>query len=456
MKFKPNLTWIIPAILLILAATKYFYQALIINPFEIDQEYLALEAWNFLKAGKFTLVGAHTSVGDIYIGPFYTYFVTAVMWLTQLNPWSINLLSAVWAILAVTSLYFISLKLFSRTVGFIAGMLAATSISYLNLTEVPPIVIPLGLVSLLTFYCLSQTHLQPRMFLWAITLAGIGPHLHFTGLYLLAFIIFWIFTMKIKISPADWLKATGILLVFFSPLILFDLRHNFLNSRHFITFLLTTNGLRVILETLWRSTQLGLSDLGALFSNFQVHNLLFGSIATIGFLIYFIKLKSKTTYHKLLLTWLLFPIVINGLYVGGLLPYYYIFHHTQIFLVLGLLLQKLAENQWGVTALLTLALLSAFLNFSWLLSRGRGFNLTNKMAAFEFVKIEASDTNVNLSFTVDHARRGGLEFLRLYYGFDDRLDPARTTYTLVSPHGWQRLKADATFGEIDIILPQKP
>ncbi len=431
-------------LILLFAAAKYFYQALILAPFEIDQEFLALEAWKFLKETNPTLVGAHTSAGDIYIGPFYTYLITAIMWLTRLNPWSINILSALWATAAVISLYFIGRNLFSRPTGIIAALLAATSISYLNLIQVPPLVIPLSLVSLLTFYCLSQLNRQPRMFLVSAVLAAISIHLHFTGLYLLAFIIFWIVVSRLKIPFTDWLKVAAILILFLSPLILFDLRHNFLNSRNLVTFLLTTSSLKVILTTLWRSAVLALSNLGALVNNFQTYNLLFGSLVIFSLLLH---------RHKLLLAWVIFPIIINGLYAGGLLPYYYTFHQAQIFLIIGLLLTPLLKNQWGITALLTLFLLYTFLNWRWHLGQSQGFSLTNKMAAFEFIKQHADTTNVNLSLTVDHTRRGGLDFLRRYYGFDNNLDPNRPTYTLVSPHGWQRLKADATFGEIDVILP---
>ena len=443
-------------LIFIMAAAKYLYQALSLAPFEIDQEFLALEAWQFLKQANPTLIGAHTSAGDIFIGPFYTYFVTLVMWLTKLNPWPINILSALWAIAAVISLYFIGRQLFSRATGIIAALLAATSISYLNLTPTPPLVIPLSLISLLTFYCLSQLHLHPRLFLVTIILAGIGLNLHFTGLYLLAFIIIWILAHRLKFPLSSWLKAGLILLAFLSPLILFDLRHQFLNSRNFINFLLTTNSLKVVLNTLWRSLKLSLSNFGALTNNFQIYNLAFGSLISFSFLIYFLRLPVKTIQLKLLLAWTIFPMLVNGLYAGGLLPYYYTFHHAQIFLILGLLLEKLVKNQWGITTLLTLFLLYNFLNWRWHFQQSKGFSLTHKLAAFEFVKTHASTTNINLSFTVDHSRRGGLDFLRRYYGFDDQLLPQRPTYTIVIPHFFHRLKADADFGEIGIILPQKP
>ena len=444
----------IPVILLLLAAAKYGYQALVLAPFEIDQEFLALEAWNFWKLGKATLIGAHTSVGGIYIAPFYTYFITLIMFIARFNPQTINLISAIWATLTVVSLYFIGRKLFSQKVGMVSGILAAISIGYLSLIDIPPLVIPLGLISLLTFYSLSHWQQDRRFFIVSVVLAGIGLHLHFTGLYFLVFIVLWMFIAKFKPTRSELITATLIILFFLSPLIAFDLRHDFLNSRNFITFLLTTNGLNVILWSIGRSFGLAISNLGALFNNFQQYNQLLGGLAWGWFILYFIFNRNKTIHHKLLLTWFIFPIVVNGLYTGELLPYYYIFHHSQIFLAIGLLLEKFVDSRWGCTALVTLACLYILLNINYLTRLGHGFSLNNKVAAFETIKKLTGTTNVNVSFTLDYARRGGLDFLRLYHGFDDQLKPDRLTYTVVTPHFFSKIKADYTFGEIDVVLPK--
>lgn len=444
------------SLITVLASIKYLYQALVLNPFEIDQEFLSLEAWNFLKEGKPTLIGAHTSVGGMYIGPFYTHFVTLVMFFTRLHPQTVNLLSAAWAILMTISLYLIGRRLFSQPVGLVAGTLAAISIGYLSLTEVPPIVIPLALVSLLTFYALSQLHTNRRMFAVSVVLSGIAIHLHFTGLYLPIFIVFWLLVTRTKVTRREIFQAIIIMLFFFSPLIIFDLKHDFLNSRSFITFLLTTNGLKVIITSTFRSFHLGLANLGALFNNLPIDNFWLSLGVWLLFLLYFLFSKRPSPHHKLLLTWLIFPVILNGLYTGELLPYYYIFHQAQIFLVIGLLAEKVIKTRFGCIILVTIALLYTLQMIKWHQVHGNGFRLQNKMAAFEKIKSLSPDPQaVNLSFTVEHARRGGLDFLRRYYGFDTNLKPERPTYTIVSPHAWQRIRADYSFGEIDVVLPEK-
>lgn len=241
-----------------------------------------------------------------------------------------------------------------------------------------------------------------------------------------------------------------------TPLILFDLRHNFLNSRNFITFLLTTNGIKILIWSVGRSFMLALGNLGALFNNFQNYNTLVSSIVWIIFIFYFISKRHRSPHYPLTIAWMIFPVVFNGLYTGELLPYYYIFHHPQIFLVIAFLLEPVTKRQWGCTILLALAMMYTLLNLRWLHNHQNAFSLQNKMAGFSKIKeLAGNPTDVNLSLTVDHARRGGIDYLRRYYGFDDKLLSTRRTYTIVIPHYWHRVVADYTFGEVDVVLPEK-
>ena len=114
------------------------------------------------------------------------------------------------------------------------------------------------------------------------------------------------------------------------------------------------------------------------------------------------------------------------------------------------------RHKHGATAFITLTLLYTILNLKYHQTRPNAFRLQNKIAAFSQVqKLSGNPQSVNLSLTVEHARRGGIDFLRRYYRFDDQLKPNRPTYTIVIPHAWHRLKSDYTFGEVDVILPEK-
>ena len=91
--------------LIVLSTLKYFW-FLPKFPFDADQEYLALKSDEILN-GKLTLLGAPTSIGGMFIGPLFSYFVAAVMFLFKDNPLVVNGLSAFWATLIIIALFFV-------------------------------------------------------------------------------------------------------------------------------------------------------------------------------------------------------------------------------------------------------------------------------------------------------------------------------------------------------------
>lgn len=435
----------IPVMLLLLAAAKYGYQALVINPVEVDQEYLLLQAWQILKQHKLTLIGASTGVGKIYIGPLYNYFMAAIMWLTRLHPATVNLVAAVWASLTPLAIYLVAKRLFSRPVGIMAGFLAAVSPNFLHLVAVPPLVIPLALVTLAVVYYLAQLPHRPKAIWPAALLTGLAFHLHFTSLFLIPL---WLGRFGRRI-----LGVVLIWLLFISPLIAFDLRHDWRNLRNFGDFISGKSRSVATTNPMVRSLTLGLVSAGSLFSDNSQLDLPLG-IALFTLWLIYLKLTRPTRLHWLVCLWLAIPFLISSGYVGLLLPYYYVFSQPAIFIMAGLILAPTLK--FSAAKLVYPVLAVTYLSLSWLWMRRdyTGFSLNHKMAALEFVKKRAQDKPFNLSLTVEHARNGGLEFLLLYYGLNTQIIPDRPTYTLVIPSNWHRIKSDYRFGDIGVVLPK--
>ncbi len=445
--------WLVVSVILTLAGFKYFYQALVINPVEVDQEYLLLQAWQILTQHKLTLIGASTGVGKIYIGPLYNYFIAAIMFLTRLHPTTINFVSAIWASLTPLAIYLVAKKLFSPRVGFIAGFLAALSPNFLHLLTVPPLVIPFALVTLLTVFFLAQLPHRPQALWPAAVLTGLAFHLHFTSLFLIPLWLAWLIVIKFRPS---WRQILGIILlwlVFLSPLIAFDLRHSGRNLHNLQDFLSGTSRPVATTTPLLRSFNLGLITTGFLFTSNTPFHLPLGSLVFIFWILYLI-FSRPTRLHLLLTLWLVIPFLISSLYVGLLLPYYYIFHQPATFIVLGLMLTHWSKLFLAKPFSALLALIYLTLSFLQLKSEYTGFSLNHKMAALEFIKNHAGDQPFNLSLTVEPARTGGLEFLLLYYSLNTDINPDRRTYTLVIPSNWHRIKSDYRSGDIGVVLPQ--
>jgi 4-amino-4-deoxy-L-arabinose transferase-like glycosyltransferase len=442
----------IPVILLLLAAAKYSYQALVINPVEIDQEYLLLQAWQILKQHKLTLIGASTGIGKIYIGPLYNYVVAAVMFATDLHPSTVNVLSAVWASLTPVAIYLAAKKIFSRSVGIVAGFLAATSPNFLHLVAVPPLVIPFALTTLLIVYCLAQLPRQPKAIWPAALLTGLSFHLHFTSLFLIPLWAIWLIVVKFRPTWRQMLGIALIWLLFISPLIAFDLRHDWRNLHNLQDFLAGKSRPTATTSPISRSLSLGVATAGALFTNEAQLDLFLGGLI---FSLWIIRLSfGRRRLDWLLTLWVVIPFLISSGYVGLLLPYYYVFNQPAIFIMTGLILTPMLKFPAAKLTALVLAAAYLILVWRWTLRDYTGFSLNHKMAALEFIKQQAGDKPFNLSLTVEHARNGGLEFLLLYYGLSTEIKPDRPTYTVVIPSNWHRIKSDYRFGDVGVVLPQ--
>lgn len=441
-------------ILLILGFSllKYSYQALVLSPFEIDQEFLSLEAWQIIKDKNLTLIGAPTSVGGIFIGPLYTYLVTFFMAITNFHPFSVNILSALFAVSIPVLTFVFSTKLYSKTTGVIAAIFSTLSISFLSLLTVPPLVIPLALISLLVFYACSQLKTRPRALKYAALFSGFGLNLHFTALYLPIIVIIWMLLEKIKSSTSIIRRSIFLLLFTLSPLILFECRNRFFITKNFTSFITHHNSLnQSFIIRLFESLKLFLTSSGEMISFFDPINLFTGSVILVLFLLLFYKNKNNLNY-RLLVLWLLLPVLLNGIYSGMLLPYYFIIVFPVFFIAAALVFEKLYQPKlrWG---LLILFLFLGFRTIAWFVNFRNDFSLNHKIKAFEYIIDKAEPANINLSLNTEYSRRGGLEFLRLYYGFDKQILETRSTYSIIAPRNWHRMKPDVNYGEFGVINP---
>ena len=82
---------------------------------------------DFLKHGNLFFIGPPTSIGHMYLGPWYYYLVAPFLWLFNYNPVGPSIFVAFLGILTTYFFYFIGNKWFNRSVGFISALLFAIS-----------------------------------------------------------------------------------------------------------------------------------------------------------------------------------------------------------------------------------------------------------------------------------------------------------------------------------------
>lgn len=204
----------------------------------------------FLKHDP-VFIGPVTSVGNMYLGPMYYYFMLPFLRLSFPSP-----MGPVWAVailgcLTVVLIYFLGKKMFDQKVALIATFFYAFSATVIQLTRFSWNPNPVPLISLLMIYFIYLAQSQPKKWWLVILMMSIIVQLHYltllavgTGgvIWLIQFIGYWRQRHKLGTQLKQMLIGTGIGVAIFlmslTPLVLFDLKHDFLNTRSF-QYLLT-------------------------------------------------------------------------------------------------------------------------------------------------------------------------------------------------------------------------
>ncbi len=209
-------------------------------------------------------IGAITSIGQIFLGPFYYYFIAPWLLLFNFDPVGLAVGVAVTSSILLYVIYRITYKLFSMQFAWFVLVMSGTATVMHEFSRFSwnPNLLPLVsfLVSLIAYHLFKTRNKLSAIVLGA--LLSIAIQLHYIALILLvptAF-IFLFYVLFEKKNRSSLIKlgfyASISFMLTTSPLIMFDLRHDFLNSKNFIH--------------LFTQTQtVGSSKIGELISVFQ-------------------------------------------------------------------------------------------------------------------------------------------------------------------------------------------
>lgn len=219
------------AIFILIAGVLRFYHITRLEFFTYDQARDALFVKRMLVDHEFRLLGTQTSLPGMYLPPFYFYTITIPLWLARLNPVGIDFYSALIGVLSVPLVFFVANKIFGKPAGLFSAGLFAVSPLVVELTRRAwnPNTLPFFI--LIAFYFLYQYFKEQKIkyFLLAFGFYGYCLSLHFGAWTLLPLFLFvWLWAaLKRKVGKFGLLGGLGILGFFVSPLLFFELRHNF-------------------------------------------------------------------------------------------------------------------------------------------------------------------------------------------------------------------------------------
>lgn len=357
--------WPIITILLIAVFCR-FYRLSEYMEFLGDQGRDVVIVRDFLKNANFFFIGPQTSIGNMYLGPYYYYFIAPALLLALFSPIGPAAFVALLGVLTVYLLYRIAAKWFNLRIGLISALLFAVSpvvIKYSTFSWNPNI---MPLFSLLFIYFLTEKRyiLASLAFIFCL-------NSHYLALLLIFPAALIVFKNYRQTDLRPILLAIGIFLLSFTPQVLFDIKHQGQNIGALITFFSKRE------TTVNLKAYKALPKLPELFNQVSIR-LLAGKNEAIGLfvsIIFFILLlwllfKNKFSSNQkqkyyLCLVWFISGLVGLALYKQHIYDHYFGFIYPVIFILISLILNWLGKI-WGSVFFAILVSLSLIQNpFRW-------------------------------------------------------------------------------------------
>ena len=189
--------WLLVTIL-ILASFFRLYQISGYMEFLGDQGRDVTIIKDFLQHGNLFFIGPQTSIGNMYLGPWFYYLIAPSLFLSNYNPIGPAIFIALLNIATVFLIYFVGKHWFSRQVGLISAFLFAISpvvIKYSNFIWNPNIM-PFFSLLFIYFFFESFQSKKYHYFLYASLAFIMVINSHYLGLALLPFTgLFWLYNL---------------------------------------------------------------------------------------------------------------------------------------------------------------------------------------------------------------------------------------------------------------------
>ncbi len=211
-----------------------------------DQGRDAIIVKRILTLEHLPAIGAPSSVGQVYLGPFYYYLIAPFLLIFNFNPVGLAYGVAFLSIIGISLSLLIIRKETNLFITLFFGLLLAFSFPLIELARFSwnPNLLPFFAFLTIYFYYRWITKLKAKDSILFGTFFAFSFQLHYLAFFMFpTFTFFYIYQMWKSKKKRRLLVQTSFaflsFLFFASPLIIFDFRHNFLNSKNFLALLQT-------------------------------------------------------------------------------------------------------------------------------------------------------------------------------------------------------------------------
>lgn len=359
---------------LILAAFLRFYKLDQYMIFLGDEGRDAIIVKEMVLGNHFPLIGPPTSVGNIYLGPLYYYMMLIPMSIFYLNPAGASGMVAAIGVLTVGFIYYLGKIWFGKKAGLISAFLYTISPVTINYSRFSWNPNPLPFFSLAAIFGLYKMH-RSGNFLWLVltgAAVAAATQMHYLALILIPIAaILWIVEIiqrKNKQDSKNILTGTilGVLafLLVMSPLVWFDLRHDFMNFKAVEKLLTQTQTFRGSLTD-------NLVKLPMIYSDKLIGRYMAGEnfyLSILVSLLIIFALIFKAGWPRMALgVWLIIGVFATSFYQQDIYDHYLGFLNPAPFLLLGSLLSLKIFTKYKtifLTGFIILMLSLTFANFA--------------------------------------------------------------------------------------------
>ncbi len=406
--------------ILLLGSFLRFYRLPETMQFLGDQGRDALIARRILMDKRPAFIGPVTSVGNMYLGPFYYYFMVFPLLLTYPSPIGPAYAVAAVGILTLAAIYVLGKQMIGKTGAGIAMLLYAVSpvvIANVRFSWNPNIV---PFFSLIAVWAVWKTwNREYSYWLLAGVCSALLFQLHYIALILIGCIgLVWLLELVRQVREKkineNFVRYTLYALGFFAlslvPILIFDTRHGWLNTRAFFSFFHPT----VASESHFRRLNDPSGILVSLVSmTARVVSQFFAIVAVtfaqkILIVIFFFYMLLRTFFHTespkkknaslILLGFFILSITLLSMYSSSVFDHYLGFTFPIVFLLFGMVLASFWRSIFFkplVLIILAAVMISSLRNYPGTLVYGSTVHLFDRSSQ-EISKHIPQGTSFNL------------------------------------------------------------
>ncbi len=451
--FPANLFLILTALLFFLLR---FYNIKNRISFDWDQETLAFQLLGIIRDHDLILIGHRaTDAMGFYFGPYFEYLFVPFFVISRLHPIGfIPFLLTVNMIFFILT-YYVLTRVFNREISIFFLFLWAVSpvmIGY-DISVWAPVILPIGFI--LTIYLLWRIYKKPtkRNYIALGICAGFFTQIHslyfLVDVYIGIFLLMHAYTKKLfnKDLFIKMFLMLGVFLVFVIPLILFDMRHDFLNAKLLVGYFTR----RVQGDPNIRATLFVFSNYFRPFTyaiGYNIGAIIFSLMACLlGYM-----MMKKKDFYKVFYTSSFALLIITALIYMKYAerPSEYYFHYLYPFVALALI-DFLYNANWKYLIILSFIFLMINIPHYTYTLQVHPVGLMVKEKVVLMLKEEIGSKPINITYEMPLGLNNGFAYLLQHHGVNVKNKESHPLVIIRHP----TKKGDLIYKKIGIHIPEE-